>query len=114
MTSPSKPPHPLQDLDTLTNFQDREVLRPTPKAVSRVIDGQALILDVTRDEIRQLNDVGSMIWSMILKSDSTRDDILKAVVNEFEVEVEQASIDLDVFLTQLDELVLIERISPVT
>ena len=114
MTSPSKPPHTLQDLDSLTSSQDREVLRPTQKAVSRVIDGQALILDATRDEIRQLNDVGSMIWSMILKSKSTRDDILKAVVNEFEVEVEQASVDLDVFITQLDELVLIERVSPMT
>jgi hypothetical protein len=76
-----------------------------------VIDGQALILDATRDEIRQLNEVGSLIWSMILKSKSTPDDILRAVMAEFEVEAEQARIDLDTFLAELDQLALIERIS---
>ena len=111
MMPPSTPPQPLVDSNFLTTSQDHEVLRPTKRAVSRVIDGQALILDATRDEIRQLNEVGSLIWSMILKSKSTPDDILRAVMAEFEVEVEQAKIDLDTFLTELDQLALIERIS---
>ena len=111
MMPPSTPPQPSVDSSSLTASQSHEVLRPTKRAVSRVIDGQALILDATRDEIRQLNEVGSLIWSMILKSKSTPDDILRAVMAEFEVEVEQAKIDLDTFLTELDQLALIERIS---
>ena len=112
MMTPSDPPHPQSDSNLTVRSQDDIVLRPTQKAVSRVIDGQALILDAARDEIRQLNEVGSLIWSMILKSGSTRDDILRAVIDQFEVEPSQARIDLDAFLTELHDLALIEYISP--
>ena len=112
MMTPSDPPHSQLDSNLTARSQDDIVLRPTQKAVSRVIDGQALILDAARDEIRQLNEVGSLIWSMILKSGSTRDDILRAVIDQFEVEPSQARIDLDAFLTELHDLALIEYISP--
>ena len=112
MMPPSTPPQPQRDISSLMTQQDHAILRPTKRAVSRVIDGQALILDATRDEIRQLNEVGSLIWSMILKSKSTRDDILKAVVVQFDVEASEASADLDAFIAELNDLALIERISP--
>ena len=112
MMTPSDPPHPQLDSDLMTQSHDDALLRPTQRSVSRVIDGQALILDAARDEIRQLNEVGSLIWSMILKSESTRDDILKAVIDQFEVELNQARVDLDAFLDELHDLALIERVSP--
>ena len=109
MMPSSNPPQSHQQIDKIKTSLDDQVIRPTRRAVSRVVDGQALILDSNRDEIRQLNEVGSLIWSMILKSTSTRGEMIKAVVAQFEVEVEQASVDLDVFLHELDERSLIER-----
>ena len=108
MMPSSNPPQSKQDSDVMKMSSDRKVIRPTRRAVSRVVDGQALILDANRDEIRQLNEVGSLIWSMILKSTSTREEILKAIVAQFEVEVEQASVDLDAFLHELGDQALIE------
>ena len=111
MMPSSKPPQSHQDIGKVnTSFGD-QVIRPTRRAVSRVVDGQALILDSNRDEIRQLNEVGSLIWSMILESKSTREEMIKAIIAHFEVEIEQASIDLDAFLHELGERSLIEHSS---
>lgn len=94
---------------TPTRDQAQQKIRASSRAVSRIVEGQALILDVNRDEIRQLNEVGSLIWSMILKSETSRDELLKRVMGEFEVEREQALLDLDEFLEALESLGLIEQ-----
>ena len=109
MMPSSKPPQSRQDIGKVETSLDDQVIRPTRRAVSRVVDGQALILDSNRDEIRQLNEVGSLIWSMILGSTSTREEMIKAIVAQFEVEIEQASVDLDTFLHELGERSLIEH-----
>ena len=84
------------------------MIKPRAGAVSRIVADQALILDPTKDEIRQLNEVGSWIWSMILKSTYTRDDILNSLIEQFEVSPQHAATDLDEFLTTLQALSLIE------
>ena len=88
------------------------VIKTTRHAVSRVVDGQALVLDTTRDEIRQLNEVGSLIWSMLLKSNHTREDILHEIITQFEISSDEASVDLNAFLDELSALNLIEYVSP--
>lgn len=85
------------------------ILKPSVNAVSRIIGDRALILDPSVDEIRQLNEVASAIWSLILKSEYTRDDILHSILTQFEVSQEIAETDLDLFIAQLDALSLIER-----
>ena len=84
------------------------IIKPSTGAVSRIVAEQALVLDPTKDEIRQLNEVGSWIWSMILKSTHTRDDILNSLIERFEVSSQHAAADLDEFLTTLQALSLIE------
>lgn len=93
-----------------SGFASQELIRRSRRAVSRVVDGQALILDTSRDEIRQLNEVGSLIWSMILKSECTRDELLNEITSAFDVSRDEAEADLDEFLSSLEALNLIERI----
>ena len=78
-----------------------QCLKPAPHVVSRIIQGQALILHHQKDEIQQLNEVASLIWSCILKESCTEDDIVQEITNEFEISAKQAKEDLAHFLEQL-------------
>ena len=99
MTSPSSTTNPKSA---------EQVVRAKRFIVSRVVSDQALILDTAQDEIRQLNEVGSFIWSLILKSESTRDDMVIAIIDHFEVSSAIAASDLDHFLCELNNAGLIE------
>lgn len=84
-----------------------QILSPNTYVVSRIVGELALILDPTRDEIRQLNEVGTFIWSMINKSQYTRDDVLNALIETFEISEDVASSDLEEFLKDLSSTSLI-------
>ena len=96
---------PNQQEDILAS---QPIIKPSAYVVSRIIGEQALILDTQRDEIRQLNEVGTFIWSLILKSDHNRDDLLNAVVKTFDTTLSDAEIDLEEFLNELRTAQLIQ------
>ena len=77
------------------------VLKPAPHVVSRVVQGSALILDNQRDEVQQLNEVGSFIWDKIMEGQSTQDEISRALFDHFEVTRDQIERDLSTFLDVL-------------
>ena len=54
-----------------------------------------------------LNSVGEVIWKTLQK-DSTFQDLLTAVTNEFEVTEEEASKDIEDFLGQLDRYMFLK------
>ena len=80
-----------QQEDTLA---PQSIIKPSTYVVSRIVGEQALILDTQRDEIRQLNEVGTFIWSLILKSEYNRDDLLNAVIKTFDTTPSDAEIDI--------------------
>ena len=96
---------PNQQADTLPS---QSVIKPSAYVVSRIVGGQALILDTQRDEIRQLNEVGTFIWSLILKSEYNRDDLLSAVVKTFDTSPSDAEMDIKEFLNELRTAQLIQ------
>ena len=55
-----------------------------------------------------LNSVGELIWKTLQK-DSTFQDLLTAVTDEFEVSEEVASKDIEEFLEQLDKCKFLEK-----
>ena len=85
-----------------------KILTPSKYVVSRMVGDLALILDPTQDEIRQLNEVGTFIWSMILKSQYTRDEVLHALIQTFDISSDVASSDLEEFPNDLDSISLIQ------
>ena len=85
-----------------------QCLKPAPHVVSRMIQGKALILHHQKDEIQQLNEVASLIWSCILQESFTIEQLIDSVVSEFEVSHTQAQVDIELFLTQLQQQGLVQ------
>ena len=73
-----------------------------PATAWRVIEGEAVILSLDTKAFRGLNPVGSRVWELI---DGQRnvDEIVEAVVREFDVTREQAAVDVTAFVRELQE-----------
>jgi len=74
--------------------------------VTRTIAGETVIVPVSSnvaqiDSIYTLNDVGSLIWSMI-DGRTTVDQIADALCRSYEVTLEEAAKDLGAFLGDLE------------
>ena len=87
------------------------LIKPHPHVVSRVVHDLALVLHHQRDEIQQLNIVGSFIWRRVLEARFTYNDILDDLVREFNVDQETAECDLNEFISLLQERELIADLS---
>ncbi len=75
--------------------------RTADSAHRAVGDEGGLVVLPKRSEVKVLNPVGSKIYSM-LDGKHSRDEIVKAVTEEFEVSEDQARKDVSDFLAQLD------------
>ena len=71
--------------------------------VSRVIQGRALLLDPQRDEIQQLNEVGSHLWALLLEGGHSVPSLATSLTKEFEVALPEAIGDVEEFLKALSE-----------
>ena len=80
----------------LRNIVDEYILMPTGDNIGK-FKGTLL-----------LNEVSAFIWEK-LQNPISRDDLLTAIVNEYEVSEEQAAVDLDALLSQLKEFGVIEN-----
>lgn len=81
---------------TLRNFFDEYLVIPV--GLSEDIETKVGIL----------NSVGEVIWKTLQK-DSTFQDLLAAVMKEFDVKEEEASKDIEEFLEQLDQYKFLEK-----
>jgi len=80
---------------------DRDaVLTRNPHAAYRIYDGQATVVLPDEAEINVLNEVGSLVWHQI-DGRRTVDEIIAAVVQEFEVSPEEAERDVLEFVDSL-------------
>ncbi|MFC1540365.1 PqqD family protein, partial [Gemmatimonadota bacterium] len=73
----------------------------------RIIEGEAIVVEVDRGEIIHLNETGAEIWN-VLDGQKTVSDIITHIRNEFEVTEEVAERDTGEFLGQLIDLGLLE------
>jgi hypothetical protein len=76
-------------------------VRSRRNAFRAIGDEGGLVVDSDESKVHVLNTVGSMIYSM-LDGGHTKQQIVRAVVEEFSVSEEQAAQDLDAFLEQLE------------
>ncbi len=72
----------------------------SPATASRVVDGEAVIIQPEKGVVNVLNAVGSFIWEL---SDGSRalEDIAKAVAAEYAVSLDQARSDAEEFVTSM-------------
>ena len=68
-------------------------LRRVPGIAWRVVEEEAILVNVRRDEVIHLDPVGSFIWSR-MDGRAPLEEIAKALVEEFEVDLETAVDDI--------------------
>lgn len=81
-------------------------IRVSPDVVHQEVSGEMVLLDLKREIYFGLNEVGARIWEMINDGKSL-DDVLDAIVSEFDVERSQADEDLHSLISSLAERELI-------
>lgn len=87
-------------------------MRIKPNFVYREVVGEHILVPtgpVSEDQngLFVMSEWGAFIWHR-LEQGNTKDEILKAILAEYEVDAETASRDLDEFLTQLEQFGVIE------
>ncbi len=72
-----------------------------PRVAWQVLDGEAILIDLDRGRTLGLNETGSFLWPRL--ASSSEDDLVGALVAEFDVTSETARSDVHAFLQQLRE-----------
>ena len=77
----------------------------------RKVSGKNIVVSVGSDVefngMLTLNDTGVFFWEL-LKNDTTKEEMLAKILEEYDVSEDEASGDLDDFLTKLKEAKLLE------
>jgi hypothetical protein len=77
------------------------------RVASRVIDGQAVVIQPALAEVSMLNEVGSAVWEAI-DGRTAEDEIARRIADAFEVESATAAEDVGGFLDELAAAGLVE------
>ena len=80
---------------------DSHVTKDNSQVIDRVVDGEALLIDLQTGNYFSLNAVGTRIWES-LDGSRTVHDIIHMVVDEYDVDVERAEADV---LTLVNDLI---------
>lgn len=83
-------------------YEPTDWLACPPEVLSRILDGEAVILHLGSGTYFGMNEVGSRAWER-LQSGTTFGALLSSLLSEFEVSEEELRRDLTVFV---DDLVL--------
>jgi hypothetical protein len=78
------------------------VLAKNPSAAYRVYEGKATVVLLERAEVKVVNEAGSLVWDRI-DGRRTLEEIVQTVIDEFDVEPEQARRDVLEFVASLRE-----------
>ena len=93
---PSAPTYPVNPLPV-----------PNPKVAARVINGEAMILTPHDSVLHTLNPVATRVWEL-LKVHRDLDGLVGAVVEEFEIDRETATADVQELIGALVEKKILE------
>ena len=93
-------------LDEGVPFADKERFAPAPDVVSRVLDGEAVLLDLASGKYLGLNAVATRAWELF-GAGKTLGEVRAALLDEFEVTRDVLDRDLDELLRDMQERGLI-------
>jgi hypothetical protein len=74
-----------------------------PQTAYQMVDGQAVIVLADSGQVMILNELGAFIWGLC-DGELSQEQIVSAVVQEYEVTAEIAAQDAAAFLDQMAEL----------
>ncbi len=90
------------------SLADDLIFRCSPDVYSRVLDGEAVLLDSTSGRYFGLNSSGARIWEL-LQAGKSAGAIRAALVSEFQVDATQAAEDLAALVRELEARALVHR-----
>lgn len=84
-------------------------LRLRPGALEwREVEGEIVALDLTASTYLSVNQAGAPLWRDLV-SGTSRDDLIRRLVEGFGIEEPAAACDVDLFVAQLERQDLLER-----
>lgn len=78
-----------------------DVPTPIPDVIWRVPDDSAVLVSPEGGQVTILNEVGTTIWSLI-DGQNSLEQIAQQVVDQYDVDIVQAHLDVEQFLSLLD------------
>jgi coenzyme PQQ synthesis protein D (PqqD) len=77
------------------------------QTLSQELNGETVLLELSRGVYFGLDEVGTRIWQLLARGDSL-DEIVAALVDEYEVSADAAAADLRALVAELEERRLVE------
>lgn len=88
-------------------FTDSARIVRSEGVLSRVLDGEAVLLDTDGGAYFGLNSVGTRAWEILATPGATRGSLIATLLREFEVTRDVLERDVDALLTGLEQRKLI-------
>jgi hypothetical protein len=77
------------------------------QTLSQELNGETVLLELSRGVYFGLDEVGTRIWQLLGRGDAL-DEIVEALVKEYEVSADAAAADLRTLVGELEERRLVE------
>lgn len=91
----------------MNNLTSKKKIKRNSGLVYNEIDGQVVMLNLKKEAYYSLNEVGSVIWTE-LSDPCTLEDLIKRLIEKYEISASRCSEDIEPFLNELVELGVIE------
>ena len=75
--------------------------------MTRRVEEDVVILDVTSGRYFALDGAGALIWEL-LEDEATRDELIDTVVASFDVDHDEAAVDIDELIAELADRGLVD------
>jgi len=85
----------------------KTVICRNPSAISSELDGEAVILDMEYGKYHSLDSAGTKIWAL-LEDKISLDDIVLQLIEEYSVERQQCTTEVEEFINRMVDLGLVE------
>jgi hypothetical protein len=79
--------------------------------ITEEVDGEMLVMDLEGNEYFGLNEVSRVIWELV-GAEYSVDDIVEAILEDFEVDAATARADIEAFLQDALGRGLLRRVEP--
>jgi hypothetical protein len=87
---------------SLSEFALDLVLRPNPEVIAKRLDQVTVLVEISTSRMFELNETGTRVWELLSQGFNV-EQIVQRLVSEFEVEDSQASEELKILLSQLQD-----------
>lgn len=93
----------------MTDFKPQDTFQKVKKLPWRELEGSVVIVDINTEECLSFNELASFIWQNIDGKNSIS-DIITQIIDQYDVNQEQAEKDTKQFLKTCHEKGLIENV----